>query len=121
GWLTGVLLLDWSVGTRGGVGLGWSGCCRVRARGEGALRTVMTFSRIRGSKAQGRRSSGGGVGTGTSRPNGINRDPAQGGRRLSPNGWADNRSPAQSNQRAERGGSWHQKRNGHHHRPRMIG
>ena len=34
--------------------------------------------------------SGGGVGTGTSRPNGINRDVARPRRRLSPNEWAEN-------------------------------
>src|SRR5262249_53571645 len=47
----------------------------------------------------------GGVGTGTSRPNGIHRDPPKRRRRWSPTAWAENRSPTQSNQRAERAGS----------------
>src|SRR3954471_188778 len=37
-------------------------------------------------------------------------------KRPSPNEWAENRSPAQSNQRAERKRSQHQKRIGHQHR-----
>ena len=49
----------------------------------------------------GTRPCGGGVGTGTSRPNGIRRGLGKGKRR-SPNEWAENRPPAQSNQRAER-------------------
>jgi hypothetical protein len=40
--------------------------------------------------------------TGASRPNGINRHCRQGRWRLSPNEWAENRSPAQSINRAER-------------------
>ena len=53
----------------------------------------------------------------TSRPNGIDRDAARSGvRRPSPNGMDRKRSPAQSNQRAERQGSQHQKRIGHRHR-----
>lgn len=39
---------------------------------------------------------------GTSRPNGIDRDADAGRKRPSPNEWAENRSPAQLNQRAER-------------------
>lgn len=49
-----------------------------------------------------------------SRPNGINNDGGNRRRLLSPNEWAENRSPAQSNNRAERESSLHQKRNGHH-------
>src|SRR5262245_66293204 len=76
----------------------------------------MAASRLGGTGTQGRGPSGGGVGTGTSRPNGIRRGLGSGGRRRSPNEWAENRPPAQSNHRAEREGSGHQKRNEHRHR-----
>ncbi len=66
------------------------------------------------------RASGGGVGTGASRPNGIRRGRLQ-RRRRSPTEWAEIRSPAQSNQRAERRRSEHQRQNGHQRRTPASG
>ena len=45
---------------------------------------------------------------------------ARGGGRSSPNEWAENRSPVQSNHRVKRKRSQHQKRNGHWHRTPLV-
>ena len=104
---------------------GWAGaaCWRVAADGCSAsswsCEPDMGDSTI-GGRDRGDRASGGGVGTGTSRPNGIHRD-RDGGRRWSPNEWAENRSPAQSNQRAERATLEAPETYGHRHRTPEVG
>src|SRR5262249_41556780 len=54
-------------------------------------------------------------------PTGSTATPTKGVRRRSPNEWAENRPPAQSNQRAERERSLHQKPDGHRRRTPGIG
>ena len=109
-------------------GLPWGAAVRGRRAGGERLRSGGVFV-LRSDMVASR------MGTGVTWAKGVRRGsrhrhqpsqrdpprPRKRGRRWSPTEWAENRSPAQSNQRAERERSRHQQHNGHRHRTSEIG